>query len=62
MRLETIKFSGIEVGVRVVADTPQERVLLRALAELPAKPDTDGSAPCARLELAPNLPWDNVGD
>jgi hypothetical protein len=60
MHLEDVRFRGVSVGLHIVADTPEERVLLRALANLPAVPDTAGSAPCARLALEPRLPWDNL--
>jgi len=60
VRIEPIEFAGQVVGFDIFAQSAAERVVLRALANLPAVPDTTGSAPCARLRLCPKLPFDNL--
>jgi hypothetical protein len=60
VKLETITFAKQPVGLRIVAETGEDRVLLRALARLKTIPDTHGRAPCSRLTLRPSLPWDNL--
>lgn len=61
MKLETITFADQPVGLRIVAETARDRVLLDALSHLPAEPDSgQGVGPVGRLTLSPRLPWDNL--
>ena len=60
MKFEMMKFQGLDVGVQLTAETDEERRLLWALRNLPAKvSETYGHEHPGALFLCPQLPWAN---
>jgi hypothetical protein len=60
MRLEWIKFQGVEVGFRMLADSDGDRRLLWALRGQAVRvSETFGMEMPASLVVCPSLPWEN---
>lgn len=60
MKLHKTEFQGVVVGIRVEAESDEERRVLWALRRIPAWVDeTWGTRRPKYLYLAPELPWKN---
>jgi hypothetical protein len=62
VKYEEMLFKGIRVGIQIIAESENDRVLLGALSGLTAAPVTEKSGPPKTLYLCPSLPWGNHGE
>jgi hypothetical protein len=62
VKYEEMLFKGIRVGIQIMAESENDRVLLGALSGLTADSVPEKYGHPKTLRLCPSLPWGNHGE